>query len=96
MIAPSSRKKNKKITRKSCITVTNTLPLSAQKGINMKYSEFYRMIEAEGWYIKTTKKHKKYIHPTKSGFIPVGKHQSQEVPKWTLESMKKRAGLKLQ
>jgi len=60
----------------------------------MKYSEFYRFIEADGWYIKTTKKHKKYVHPIKPGFIPVGKHSSQEIPKGTLESMKKRAMLK--
>jgi len=59
----------------------------------MKYSEFYRLIEDDGWYVKSVKKHKKYIHPTKSGFIPVGKHQSHEVPKGTLESMKKRAGI---
>ena len=59
----------------------------------MKFSEFYRLLEADGWYLKTTKKLKKYVHPTKQGFIPVGKHKSQEVPKGTLESMKKRAGI---
>ena len=76
--------------------VTNTLPLPCQKksSLIMKYSEFYRLIETDGWYVKTTKKHKKYVHQTKPGFIPVGKHQSQEVPTGTLESMKKRAGLK--
>ncbi|MDR3285578.1 MAG: type II toxin-antitoxin system HicA family toxin [Holosporales bacterium] len=60
----------------------------------MKFSEFYRLIEADGWYLKTTKKHKKYVHPTKQGFIPVEKHKSAEVPTGTLESMKKRAGIK--
>ena len=60
----------------------------------MKFSEFYRILEADGWYIKTTNKHKKYVHPTKSGFIPVGKHKSKEVPTGTLDSMKKKAGLK--
>jgi predicted RNA binding protein YcfA (HicA-like mRNA interferase family) len=42
----------------------------------MKYSEFYRMLEADGWFVKTTKKHKKYVHPVKPGFIPVGKHKN--------------------
>jgi len=60
----------------------------------MKFSELYRMLEADGWYIKTTKKHKKYVHNQKEGFIPVGKHQSQEVPTGTLEGIKKRAGWK--
>jgi predicted RNA binding protein YcfA (HicA-like mRNA interferase family) len=60
----------------------------------MKFSEFERLLVEDGWYIKTTKKHKKYIHPTKPGFIPVGKHKSQEIPPGTLDSMKKRAGLK--
>jgi predicted RNA binding protein YcfA (HicA-like mRNA interferase family) len=57
----------------------------------MKFSEFYRILEADGWYLKSTNKHKKYVHPTKKGFIPVGKHKSHEVPTGTLESMKKTA-----
>jgi len=60
----------------------------------MKFSEFYKLLENEGWYVKTTNKHKKYVHPTKQGFIPVGKHKSHEVPSGTLQSMKKRAGIK--
>ena len=60
----------------------------------MKFSEFYRLLEADGWYLKSTGKHKKYVHKTKQGFIPVGKHKSQEIPTGTLESMKKRAGIK--
>ena len=55
----------------------------------MKFSEFYREIEADGWYIKTVKKHKKYVHPTKPGFILVGKHKSQEIPTGTLKNMRK-------
>lgn len=58
----------------------------------MKFSEFYREIEADGWFIKTTNKHIKYIHPTKPGFIPVGKHKSHEIPNGTLKSMRKVSG----
>jgi predicted RNA binding protein YcfA (HicA-like mRNA interferase family) len=60
----------------------------------MKFSEFECLLLKDGWYIKTTGKHKKYVHPVKPGFIPVGKHKSQEIKTGTLESMKKRAGLK--
>jgi len=58
----------------------------------MKFSEFYREIEADGWYIKTVKKHMKYVHPTKPGFIFVGKHKSQEIPTGTLNNMRKVSG----
>ena len=60
----------------------------------MKFSELYRMLEEDGWYIKTTKKHIKYVHPFKPGFISVGKHVSQEVPKGTLNKILKDAGIK--
>ncbi len=60
----------------------------------MKFSEFYRILENDGWYIKSSNKHIKYVHPFKSGFIPVGKHGSKEVPTGTLNKMLKDAGLK--
>ncbi|MDR1981335.1 MAG: type II toxin-antitoxin system HicA family toxin, partial [Tannerellaceae bacterium] len=40
----------------------------------MKYSEFYKLIEAEGWTIKKGKKHYKYVHPVIKGFISVARH----------------------
>lgn len=60
----------------------------------MKYSEFYKLIESAGWTIKKGKKHYKYVHPDYNYSIPVGRHSSQEIPKGTLEAMKKQAGLK--
>ena len=60
----------------------------------MKFSEFYRLLESDGWYIKSTNKHIKYVHASKPGIIPVGKHGSKEVPKGTLNKMLKDAGLK--
>lgn len=62
----------------------------------MKYSELYRMLEEKGWYVVRTGKHKLYVHPTKPNErpIPVGKHQSEEVPIGTLNSILKKAGLK--
>lgn len=60
----------------------------------MKYSEFYKLIEAAGWTIDDGTKHYKYVHPDFDYFIPVGRHPSKEIPKGTLEKMMKEAGLK--
>ena len=60
----------------------------------MKFSELYRKLERDGWYIERTAKHHIYVHPNKPGKIPVGKHGSDEVPKGTLNSILKTAGLK--
>lgn len=60
----------------------------------MKFSEFYRLLEANGWTIVEGKKHRKYVHPDFDYFIPVGRHPSKEIPKGTLEKMMKDAGLK--
>ncbi len=43
----------------------------------MKFSEFYKLIEAKGWTIKKGKKHYKYVHPDCNYSIPVGRHSSK-------------------
>lgn len=61
----------------------------------MKFSELCRKLEKAGWYVERTKKHHMYVHDKKPGIkIPVGKHGSKEVPKGTLNSILKQAGLK--
>jgi len=60
----------------------------------MKFSELYKILEKDGWYIERTKKHHIYAHPSKSGKIPVGKHTSEEVKSGTLNGILKLAGLK--
>jgi predicted RNA binding protein YcfA (HicA-like mRNA interferase family) len=60
----------------------------------MKYSEFYKLIEAKGWTINNGTNHYKYVHPDFDYFIPVARHSSKEIPKGTLEKMMKDAGLK--
>lgn len=64
----------------------------------MKFSEFYKLIEQQGWTLKVGKrkgkKHYKYVHPEYDYFIPVGRHPSHEVPTGTLVKMMKDAGLK--
>jgi predicted RNA binding protein YcfA (HicA-like mRNA interferase family) len=59
----------------------------------MKFSELYRLLERDGWYIERTKKHHVYVHPRKPGTIPVGKHAAHKVPKGTLSSILKLANL---
>ena len=60
----------------------------------MKYSEFYKLIEAAGWTISGGTNHYKYVHPDFDYFIPVGRHEAKEVPPGTLNKMMKQAGLK--
>jgi len=60
----------------------------------VKFSELYRKLEKDGWYIERTKKHHIFAHPTKSGKIPVGKHGSEEVATGMLNKILKLAGLK--
>ena len=38
----------------------------------MKFSEFYKLIEAAGWTLSKGKKHHKYVHPDYEYSIPVG------------------------
>jgi len=61
----------------------------------MKFSELQRKLERDGWYVKRINKHHIYVHPTKPGEIPIGKHSAQEVPTGTANKILKLAGLKL-
>ena len=60
----------------------------------MKFSEFYRLLEAHGWKKDGGTKHESYVHPDFDHKVRVGRHPSKEVPKGTLNQMMKDAGLK--
>ena len=60
----------------------------------MKFSELHRLLERDGWYVKRKSGHLIYVHPTKPGTIPVGKHGAKEVPSGTAKNILKQAGLK--
>lgn len=64
----------------------------------MKFSEFYKFIEAHGWVLVTGqgkgKRHHKYVHPDYPFSIPVGRHQSQEIGPPLLNKMLNELGLK--
>ena len=59
----------------------------------VKFSELYRLLEANGWVRKQGKRHHKYVNPNYSYFIPVGRHESQEVPTGILKKILKDANL---
>jgi len=60
----------------------------------MNFSELYRLLENNGWYLERSGKHHLYVHPVKKGKIPVGKHGSQEVATGTFNAILKMAGIK--
>ena len=52
------------------------------------------MIEKDGWFLVRVKgDHHQFKHPTKLGLVTVA-HPTKDMPKGTLNSIKKQAGLK--
>lgn len=61
----------------------------------MKYSELRKLIEKSGCFIKRHgANHDWYFSPITKSCFPVGRHETQEVAKGTLETILKKAGLK--
>lgn len=60
----------------------------------MKSSSLIKMIEKDGWYIVRTKgSHHHFKHPEKAGLVTIP-HPRKDIPKGTVESILKQAGLK--
>jgi len=54
-----------------------------------------RLVETEGWQkVVTEGSHRQYKHPTKPGRVTISGHPGDEMPKGTLASVKRQAGLK--
>ena len=63
----------------------------------MKYRELLRILHGDGWkHERTTGSHMMYVHPTKRGpvVVPAGGKEGQDVPRGTLNSILRQAGLK--
>jgi predicted RNA binding protein YcfA (HicA-like mRNA interferase family) len=62
----------------------------------MKYSELVKKIETDGWKLARQKgSHRTYKHLEKVGLVTIAYHRmSDEVPRGTLNSILKQAGLK--
>jgi len=61
----------------------------------MKYRELIKTIEDDGWrFVSQKGSHRQYEHPTKLGKVTIAGHPNEDVPKGTLNSILKQAGLK--
>jgi predicted RNA binding protein YcfA (HicA-like mRNA interferase family) len=72
--------------------------VGAGGGRAVKYREIIRMVEEDGWRQARQKgSHRHYKHPTKPGIVTIAAHsENEEVPKKTLASIMKQAGLERQ
>ena len=62
----------------------------------MKVREVIRQLEADGWVlIGTEGSHRQFKHPTKPGRVTVSGGLGDDMPKGTLASVKRQAGLKV-
>jgi predicted RNA binding protein YcfA (HicA-like mRNA interferase family) len=60
----------------------------------MRSREMIRMIENDGWYLVVVKgSHHQYKHLIKQGRVTI-KHPDSDLPKGTINSILKQAGLK--
>ncbi|MDX1421072.1 MAG: type II toxin-antitoxin system HicA family toxin [Rubricoccaceae bacterium] len=61
----------------------------------MKVRDIIKQIEADGWvHTRTKGSHRQYKHPTKPGTVTIAGKPNLDVPKGTLHSILKQAGLK--
>lgn len=71
--------------------------LSARYNFFVKYRELLRLLNEKGWrHERTTGSHMMMIHPTRPGpiVVPAGGKEGQDVPKGTLNSILRQAGIK--
>lgn len=60
----------------------------------MKVRDLIRMVEQDGWYrVVTEGSHRQYKHATKPGRVTINGHLGDDMPKGTLASIKRQAGL---
>jgi predicted RNA binding protein YcfA (HicA-like mRNA interferase family) len=61
----------------------------------MKVRDVIKLIEEDGWFhVRTRGSHRHYKHPTKPGLVTIAGHPGVDMPKGTLNSVLKQAGLK--
>lgn len=61
----------------------------------MKVSELLSLIDKDGWVlVRQRGSHRQFHHPFKSGTVTVAGKPSIDVPRGTLSSVLKQAGLK--
>lgn len=61
----------------------------------MRYSELIKLLKKAGCKVyRQGERHEQWINPKTGKIFSVGRHHGEEVPKGTLMSIKKDAGLK--
>jgi predicted RNA binding protein YcfA (HicA-like mRNA interferase family) len=61
----------------------------------MKVGEVLKLLKQDGWFrVKSRGGHRQLKHPTKPGRVTVSGKSSHELPRGTLNSILKQAGLK--
>jgi predicted RNA binding protein YcfA (HicA-like mRNA interferase family) len=61
----------------------------------MKVREVMRMLERDGWeHVSTTGGHRHLKHPTKRGRVTVSGHLGDDMPKGTMASILRQAGIR--
>ena len=61
----------------------------------MKVRDVIKLIRKDGWYLEHTRgSHHQYRHTTKQGTLTISGQPGDEMPKGTLNSVMKHAGLK--
>jgi predicted RNA binding protein YcfA (HicA-like mRNA interferase family) len=61
----------------------------------VKVRDIIRLIEADGWFLVTTKgSHRQYKHATKPGRVTIAGKPSDDMAPGTFDSVLKQAGLK--
>ena len=61
----------------------------------MKVREVIRVLKADGWVLVSTEgSHRQFKHPAKTGRVTVSGALGDDMPKGTLASVKRQAGLK--
>ena len=62
----------------------------------MKVREIIRLLEDDGWALVSQEgSHRQFKHATKSGRVTVSGNLGDDMPKGTLASVKRQAGLKV-
>ena len=63
--------------------------------LGMNVREVLKLLQKDGWVLVRTKgSHRQFKHPTKPGTVTVAGKPSLEMPRGTLNSILKQAGLK--
>ena len=61
----------------------------------MKVREVIRRLQVEGWVLVSTEgSHRQFKHPSKPGRVTVSGSLGDDMPKGTLASVRRQAGLK--